>query len=236
MEVSAQGDADFAPTAGFVQSSLCSMWSKLHQSISRLARASFVRAAINALWHLPGSVPGPAAPDEPAQPKPPASDPSGVGEIARSSRIGAQRAWASAFLPRLVTNRIRKRRTRRLRSALPEGSAARGLRLHREMPDAERPRRARGGNPCKCHGSIFGARGETCSGRFRSRGAPYFGVFVIRGETCSSQKNVARRAPSTSRWCKEDGQRGRTARWDFAGNRVFGEVRRWLQCPVCILG
>jgi len=92
---------------------------------------------------------------------------------------------------------------------------------------------------CFCGASreiVFGARGETCSGRFRSRGAPYFGVFVIRGETCSSQKNVARRAPSTSRWCKEDGQRGRTARWDFAGNRVFGEVRRWLQCPVCILG
>ena len=122
------------------------------------------------------------------QPKPPASDPSEVGEIARSSRVGAQRVRVSVFLLRLGANQMRELRTLRLRGALPGGSAALGLRLHRKMPGAKRSRRVRGGNPCECHVFVFGARGETCSGKFRGCNAPCFGIFVIRGETCSRQK------------------------------------------------
>ena len=62
--------------------------------------------------------------------------------------------------------------------------------MHRKMPDAKRLRRARGGNPCKCHVSVFGARDETCPVKFRGYAAPCENVFVkvIRGETCSRKK------------------------------------------------
>jgi hypothetical protein len=145
------------------------------------------------------------------QPKPSASDPSGVGKLPDmpAPKLDGRRLPSSCRALTRIGYGSLKRDV--VKAALPEGSAARGLRLHRKMPDAERPRRVRGGNPCKCHVSVFGARGESCSGKIRGRGArrktflvhvaklapasfaavlhPAQTFFVIRGESCSHDMN-----------------------------------------------
>ena len=179
-----------------------------------------------------GASPDPPASGEPMQPKPVVSDPPGWGNCPVFTRWNPMNLGVSfPVVPRCdigckakypVPPRRRSPKGQRPPAAVAsEDAGRRASQAGQGWQPLQVPRiRFRctwrillwqdSRSPCT-QKIVFGARGETCSVKFRGRAAPCANVFVIRGESCSGK--IRCRGHTSSAFCSTRRSRASLTAW-----------------------